>query len=274
MEALDQKYKIELDSIKVGVQSSDLLAKYLDDEEDEDYQALRHAFEPQIESVYNKVVEENPLQLISLERELLDPDFEGLYLSKVLGYAVLRGEIDSRYRYKRPQDHFKDVLLAICNSPNFDSISLRIGLSIQVGFSLSSDIWITNLINEVVNSKVVYFLQSQKLDKYRDEYERSVTYRRYAKQFQSHHFQSAEFPKTIPQLKTTFSALESFLRFRVSKNLNNASLIPSIKDFLSNEEFMGSDEYLQLLGLFTMYFDFSESKDWLKKRFNEERSFE
>ena len=84
MEKLDQKYKVELDSIGGAIQSSNLLSTYLDDEEEDSYQALREEFEPQIEAVYVKVASENPLQLISFEQDLLDPSFEGLYLSKIL----------------------------------------------------------------------------------------------------------------------------------------------------------------------------------------------
>src|SRR5690554_2568822 len=122
MEALDNKYLIELESIKGAIQNSDLLAAYQESEEEADYQALREEFEPSIEHLYNRVAAENPLQLISLEKKLCDPGFEGLFLSRVLGYTVLRGELNAQYRYKRPQDHFKDVLLAICNSLNFEYI--------------------------------------------------------------------------------------------------------------------------------------------------------
>ena len=126
MKALDQKYKIELDSLKGAIQSSDLLSTYLESEEEEDYLALRAGFEPSIEQIYEKVAADFPLQLVSMEQELLDPDFEGLYLGRVLGYTVLRGEVDGNYKYKRPQDHFKDVLLSICNSSNFEIVSSKL----------------------------------------------------------------------------------------------------------------------------------------------------
>ena len=112
MEKLEQKYQMELDTLKGVIQSSELLATYLDDEEEASYQAIRDAFEPQIEELYETVAENHPLQLTTFESALLHPDFEGLYLAKILGFRVLRGEIDSDYRYKRPQDPFKEVLLA------------------------------------------------------------------------------------------------------------------------------------------------------------------
>ena len=271
MVELDKKYQIELDSIKVSIQSSELLEKYLEDEEEADYQALREKFEPLMEDVYIKVAEDHPLQLLSLEQKLLDDGFEGLYLSKVLGYAVLRGEIGDHYKYKRPQDQFKDILLAICNSANFEFIKNRIGQGVQLGFALSSDIWITNLINQLNNQKVKFFLESNRLDKSRVEYERKVMHSRYSKQFQSLNFYSAEFPKNNAEMKVLHSSLHKFLIYRIMNDKKNTSLVPHVKALLSNEEFKHSVEYLRFITLFTMFFEEGENKEWLKKRFNEER---
>jgi hypothetical protein len=272
MEALDRKYHIELESIKGAIQSSDLLSKYLEEEEEDDYQALRQAFEPQIEEVYQKVAEDNPLQLLSLEQMLLDEGFEGMYISKILGFSVLRGEVDESFRYKRPQQQFKDILLAICNSSNFDLIKKRIGQGVQLGFALSSDIWITNLVNQVVNQKVRYFLESLKQDKFRDDYERRVIYLRYRRQFQAHNFQSVVFPSTRSELNTDFSALHKFLIYRVQNQNKNDSLLPNMIGFLKNDDFKGTKEYLQLITLFIMFFDHGEHHEWLRQRFNDERS--
>ena len=133
---LDQQYLSKLEEIASEIQASDELEKYLDSEEDEDFIVLKDLFEPRIGLVYNEVARKHPLQLIPLELVLLDPAFEGLYLPKILGYAVLRGEINDNYKYARPQDHFKEILLAICNSANFDVLKKRIGQSVQVGFAL------------------------------------------------------------------------------------------------------------------------------------------
>lgn len=271
MESLDKKYVTELDSIKGAIQNSDLLTQYLEDEEDESYQALRDAFEPQIESLYDRVASENPLQLIALEEKLLDPDFEGLYLSKVLGYSVLRGEIDRLYRYKRPQAHFKKVLLAICQSSNFDLIKKRIGQGIQVGFGLSSDIWITNLIEQVAAKRVKSFLNAQVLDKYRDVDERKIAYARYKRQFTATDYHSAEFPKSPGELNVLFSSLIRFLKHRAVIDANNESLIPSIVDFLNNEKFQYGPEYVCVLHIFTNFYDYKDHEDWLKDVFHRAR---
>ncbi|RLD22290.1 MAG: hypothetical protein DRI69_01570 [Bacteroidetes bacterium] len=271
MQNLDQKYAIELDTIKGAIQSSDLLNTYLDDEEEESYTALREAFEPQIEIVFQKVAADNPLQLVGFEKHLLDQDYEGLYLSKVLGYTVLRGEVDELYRYKMPQDHFKEILLAICLSSNFELISKRIGQGVQIGFGLSSNIWITNLIEKVEFNRIKAFLQEQILLKYRDAHQRKAAFQKYQRQFASVNYYSAEFPKTLGELKVKFSSLSQFLMLRVKLGTNNDSLTPHIVEFLNNKEFKQSKEYVQLLHLFCNFYDFSGKEDWLKKMFNEQR---
>lgn len=271
MEKLDKKYSIELDSLKGTIQSSDLLAGYLDSEEEEDYLALRSEFEPSIEALYQKVAAENPLQLISLEKSLLDSDFEGLFLSKVLGYAVLRGEIDHLYRYKRPQDHFKDVLIAICNSSNFEFIKMRIGQGIQLGFALSSDIWTSNLIEQVPMKRTRQFLNAQKLEKYRDAEEREVGYKRYAKQFVQDNFRSTEFPSTINELKLLFPSLKSFLLYRASINASNDSLVPNIKEFLQNDTFRKTPEHVQILAIFSNFYKLDKEQSWVKDLIDDSR---
>jgi hypothetical protein len=272
MQNLDEKYANELDTIKDAIQSSDLLNTYLDDEEEESYNALREKFEPQIEAVFQKVADIDPLQLVSFENKLLDQGFEGLYLSKVLGYTVLRGEVDDLFRYKMPQNHFKDVLLAICLSSNFDLICMRIGQGVQIGFGLSSNIWITNLIEQVEFKRVKTFLQEQVLLKYRDKVQRKAAFEKYQRQFASVNYYSAEFPMTTGELKVKFSSLAHFLMLRVKIGTNNESLIPFIVEFLNNDEFKQTKEYVQLLYLFCNFYDFSGHEAWLSKLFQEQRT--
>ena len=145
---------------------------------------LIEEFEPEIQELYLSVAGEFPLQILELEKALLVDELEGLYMPKIVGYSVLRGEANENMKYRKPQDHFKHVLLAAANSSNFEMIKLRVGQSIQMGFGLSSDIWITNLIESVKNTRVKYFLQSQKLPKYRDIRERKLGVVKYKKQFE------------------------------------------------------------------------------------------
>ncbi len=271
MEQLDPKYQIELDSLREAIQNSDLLTTYLDDEEEASYQVLRDEFEPKIESLYERVAEYHPLQLTTLESALLHPEFEGLYLSRILGFSVLRGEIDEDYHYRRPQDHFKEVLLVIANSSNFEWIKNKIGQGCQIGFALSSEIWVSNLVNQVENKKIKHFYESMIVDKLRLFPARKQAYENYYRQFVNHNYHSADFPKTIPELKTLFSALEKFIQYRITHGMVNMSLLPNFKEFLNNEAFKKEEEYLRMLILFSRYFPHQGHEDWIKDLFNDAR---
>ncbi len=248
MQTLNQKYIIQLESIKTSIQNSDILQRYLEDEEDEVYNELRNAFEPEIQALHEKIVHENPLQIIAFEKLLFDDEYEGLYLPRILGYSVLRGEVSKdRIKYLRPQSHFRDVLLTVCNSINFDVLKLRIGQALQMGFALSSDIWITNIIKSIDNKKVKQFLDSQKLEKYRDSRIRWTGLVKFRKQFESLSYQSADFPTSPSELKQLAPALSGFLLFRASSGLDNSSLNGPIKEFIDNKDFRKSPEYIELM---------------------------
>ncbi len=272
MYELDAAYLERLETLAGEVQASDELATYLEEEEEEQYQALRDAFEPQILGVYEEVAAQDPLQLIHLEQILLDPAFEGLFIPKILGYAVLRGEINDQYRYIRPQEHFRDVLLAVGQSDNFDILKKRIGQSIQIGFALSSDIWISNLIKEFENKRVRYFLQSQKLEKYRDRDERKAGYERYKLQFRQDNYMTAQFPESEDELAPLARPLVSFIIYRIKHDFDNSSILPPLQDFVDNEAFQGAQEHLEITGLYALYFDLGpERKEKLTRTFNQLR---
>lgn len=259
MEALDKKYIVALDNIKSTIQNSELLTAYLDEEEEEDYNALRTSFLPSIQELYEKAAAENPLQLEAFESHLFDEGFEGLYLPRILGYSVLRGETNERVKYIRPQNHFKNVLLAVCNSNNFDLLRKRIGQSIQVGFALSSDIWITNLVESISNKTVKQFLLSQKLEKYRDFVVRRTGLTKYKKQFESLNYQTAQFPSTSAELAILAASLKTFLIYRTEKGFDNESIMPHIETFLGNKDFYQKREFLELTILIAKSFTHSKS---------------
>lgn len=254
---LDQTYIDRLEQIAGSIQESEHLQSYLENEEEEDYTKLKETYEPYIVQVHEQVAGDAPLQLFQLESLLLDPLFEGLFLPKILGYSVLRGEIDESYKYVRPQDFFKEVLLTICQSSNFEILKKRIGQSIQVGFALSSDIWITNLINSVDNKKVRYFLQSQKIEKYRRDQDRKLLYLRYKKQFTNDNYMTTRFPTNLSELAVFFNTLKQFLIFRINHShlFDNHSLIEPIREFIHRSEFYGTSEHLQILALYILFFD-------------------
>ena len=273
MEKLASVYQTQLDNIKATIQNSDLLSAYLDTEEAEDYKALAEHFEPQIQDLYVKVAEENPLQLEALEEQLLDLEFEGLYIPKVLGYAVLRGHVNDNFKYSRPQDHFKQILTAIVSSSNFEMISQRTGQSIQIGFALSSDIWITNFLNDIENKKVKYFLQSQKLERYRNPIQRKAGLYNYRRQFQSLNYQSTSFPNNTTELVILAPSIKDFLVYRSHRNYDNSSLTKYLKDFITNESFIGKDEFLELMMVIGFYLQLDDELSGLfTKAFNAVRS--
>jgi hypothetical protein len=255
---LEKKYADVLETLAGQIQESEELAAYLEEEEEDDYIQLKEKFEPHLAVLHNEVAKENPLQLIGLERKMLDERFEGLFLPKLLGYSVLRGELNDNLKYIRPQEHFKAVLMTICNSANFDILKRRIGQSIQMGFAFSSDIWITNLINEIDNRRVRHYLMGHKLPKYRDVKQRELGLARYQRQFVHDHYQTADFPKNTAELKVLFSSLKNFLIVRINdKELDNTCLIEPLMDFVENKELQGTEEHLQLMGLVAGYFDLS-----------------
>ncbi|MEZ4892106.1 MAG: hypothetical protein R2778_03705 [Saprospiraceae bacterium] len=255
MQVLEEKYYNRLNEIAAAIQKSENLASYLEEEEDEFYNELRQEFEPMLSELHHEVASEAPLQLDAFEKLLLEDPFEGLYLPRVLGFAVLRGEINDQFRYVRPNDHFKEILLSICKSVHFDQLKKRIGQSISVGFALSSDIWITNLMSQVENKRIRYFLQQQKNDRFRDLKGRPDIYRRYSNQFRNEQYHSANFPSSINEMRPNFSALRQFLLKRFEVGSNNESLNDKIYAFLNNTAFQGTEEYLEMLAMCGNYID-------------------
>ena len=259
MEALSTHYKSHLDQLRAAIQESELLELYLENESEELYKQMVDAFEPHIAELYKIVADKNPLQLISLENELLDSGFEGLFLPRILGYSVLRGEIDNNYKYKRPQDHFKNILNTICGSANFDFIKMRIGQTVQIGFALSSDIWLTNLMDHLTNKKIKSFLNIQKLDKFREISQRKSGYESYKNQFHKQNFMTADFPKNMTELKIFGSSLIKFLEYRANWKFNNDSLLPHLDVLISNESLHSDPDFLEIIMITGMFYDVNEA---------------
>ncbi|MCZ2101325.1 MAG: hypothetical protein LC107_07295 [Chitinophagales bacterium] len=259
MEALTANYKNHLDQIIAAIQNSDLLASYFEEESEDIYKQMIESFEPHIHEMYQIVAEKSPLQLIALEKALLNPGLEGMFLPKILGYAVLRGEINSDYKYLRPQEHFKEILLTIIDSANFEYIKSRIGQTIQVGFALSSDIWLTNLLQDISNKKVKTFLNHQRMEKYRDVEPREELYNNYKRQFQGQNFNTVSFPEDVQQFRIYQQSLIDFLIFRAHRRFNNESIFPSIDKFVNNSAFYNEHGFLEVIMLIAMFYDVSDT---------------
>ncbi|MFT6333854.1 MAG: putative SnoaL-like aldol condensation-catalyzing enzyme [Saprospiraceae bacterium] len=255
MENLDSKFQKEIDVIAKNIQDSEALSEYLDTEEYEQYKGLIEAFEPAIQELYLRVAGSNPLQVMALETALLVSELEGLYMPKITGYSVLRGEANENLKYRKPQDHFKSVLIAVVNSSNFEMVKLRVGQSIQMGFAFSSDIWITNLIESVSNQRVKYFLQSQKLPKYRNILERKIGIKKYKKQFESLNYYTVVFPNTALALQGDYYSLRTFLLERGKNDYENTSLNDHLNEFINNEALKGESEYLKIILIIGLFFE-------------------
>lgn len=254
-------YLERLETIAGEIQASEVLQQYLEEEEEEYFNTLKETFEPHINLVYQDVAAHHPLQLIHLERILLDTAFEGLFLPRILGFSVLRGTVDQRYKYTRPQHHFQDILLAICNSANFDILKKRIGQTIQIGFALSSDIWVTNLINAIDNRRVRHYLQGLKSDRLRVVEERQRDYARYNRQFLNENFLSVVFPDTPSELTIEYPSLERFLLYRINTQEDNNSLLEPLDAFVSNEALIGTKEHLKVSTLYGAFFNLPDDSE-------------
>jgi len=260
MEKLAKKYQDQLDVIKEAIQNSELLAAYLDEEEEEQYTALKDAFEPQIKEVYDLMANESPLQILSFEESLLDDGYEGLFLPRVIGYAVMRAEINDDYKYVRPETHFQNILKTICDSPNFDLIRKRIGMTGQIGFALSSDIWITNLINSITNKKVQHFLKSLKLPIHRDLKYRKIAYDKYNRQFRNFNYAYSPFPETTMELEQYKNVLIQFLLYRAQSEYDDTSILKHIASLLDNKILREELEFADVLVVIGMFFDLSAAQ--------------
>jgi len=272
MYELDANYVKQLEKIAAEIQASDMLKQYLEEEEDEFYVQLKEAAEPKIYKLYKTVAAKHPLQLVQLEKKLLDPSFEGLFLPRILGFSVLRGVINEHYKYIRPQHHFQDILLTICDSANFDLLKKRIGQTIQIGFALSSDIWVTNLINRINNKRVRHFLQALNVGRLRVLEQRILEYNRYKKQFEKENFLSITFPDSASKLAIAYPGLERFLLYRMEEQEDNSSLIEPLDNFMANKALLGSKEHLYMCTIYGAFFDLPEkSKKALTKNISQIR---
>jgi hypothetical protein len=270
MKTLDPSYIERLEAIAEAIQESDELAAYLDAEDEELYKSVIETYEPSIEVLHEEVALKEPLMLPELEDYLLDPKFEGLFLPRILGYTILRGEVNEHYKYARSEERTDHVLRAICENPNFDYLTNRIGQSVQILFALCSDIWASNFIEHTPAKRQKQYLLSQKLEKYLHEHERKAGYLSYSRQFAKFRYHTATFPGSIVENRALFHTLSTFLKSRAEINEHNSSFVPQFIDYLNDERFHFTKEHTLVLGLLINYFDIAETdrapiKDILNK---------
>lgn len=246
MHELDSQFKERLEKIKSAIQDSEELQNYLDNEEAEDYKALQEKFEPEIAELHKEVMDNHPLQALSLEKELLDAGFEGLFIPRMLGYSVLRGELNENIKYVRPQNHFRHILTVICDSANFDFIKQRIGQSVQMGFALSSDIWVTGFIADIDNKKIRTYFQNLLSTRFRDPEIRIGAYRRYKKQFTNMNYLTVKIPSNKAELTNGINNLIRFLESRDEMGLSHESYEKEILDLFEQDDLKATREFVRL----------------------------
>ena len=235
MYELNDAYKEHLNNIAEAIQASPNLASYLEEEEDEFYDALKAEFEPQIEAAHENINHYSPLEIEAFELFLLDDRFEGMFLPRVLGYSVLRPEIDEQFYYARQNNHFGTILRYISTNSNFDQLRSRIGQAVEVGFALSSDIYVTSIVEEVSSKRVRQFYQQQRTDAALTELGRRRVFNRFRRQFGSRNYQYAKFPQTVNELRTETGHLNDFLLYRVGSELNNDALPAPLFQLLTKD---------------------------------------
>ena len=275
MQDLLSSYKDRLEAIAQGIQNSEALKTFLDTEEETDYKAIIQGFEPSIDELYQDVVKENPLQIIALETALLDARFEGLYMSRLLGYSVLRGRVSNHIKFVRPQEQFRKVILSMANSSNFESIANRTGQGVQAGFALSSDIWITNLINEMQGKRAKSYFQGQKQSKFRDIDERSKAYKIYSKQFRELNFSTGKFPKNSTEFLIEFPSLRDFLIYRVTNDLDNGSIVTPLLSLINDKNIQEQNGYNDIVLIASVFMQFNKKDgEQVAAKLNKQRSKE
>jgi len=152
--------------------------------------------------------------------------------------------------------------MAICNSINFEQLSQRIGQTVEVGFALSSDIWITNLISEIENKTVKSFLDSHNLSKYSDRRSRHTAHFKYSKQFVNFNYLTAALPATAADLKIDFNGLANFLNYRAILGSDaGTSVYKFISGLLSNSTLGQGQEHLELVMMIAFYFDIKPAEE-------------
>ncbi len=272
-QSLDQDYKERLSEVASLIQNSEELALYLEEETAELYKVLQETYEPLIAEIYQEVAENNPLQILEMEKVILNPAFEGLFLPRILGYSVLRGTINPEtVKYNRPQEHFKEVILSIANSTNFEVIKQRIGQTIQVGFALSSDIWIASLLDKIDNKKVKAFFQSMRNVRLSDLNERSNLLIRYSNQFTHYNYFCASFPTTVAELQVEEQSLKNFLLKRIEFNCKHDSYTKELHKLMSQKEFYNEAEFVDFLSIASNFIELGQEEDaHLAKVLNEVR---
>ena len=262
MQALAPEYAQRIEEIATAIQESEELSAYLESEESDDYNVLKETYEPEIAALHEEAATYYPLQLEAMELALLDANLEGLFMPKLLGYAVLRPRVNEEAgQYYRSQEHLREVLLAISRSNAFSELEKRVGQGVTVALALSTNVWVTTVISEISSRQPRNFFEQHYDRSLHTAEQRMQRYRRYKAQFKHDNYFAAAFPGDLAELSTGYPALEHFLRIRIGRGYDNLSLVEPILDFLDNEDFAATEEYERFLALTGMFVDVPEEEE-------------
>ena len=260
MQELSPDYQQRIEDIKAAIQESEALQVYLESEESDDYAVIKEAYEPELASLYAEVAAAQPLQLEALELAMLDEGLEGLFMPRILGYAVLRPRVNERGQYYRPQEHLGTVLLAIARSSAFSELEKRVGQGVTVAFALSTNVWVANLIAELPKTPRVFF-QRHHDTAIRTPEQRMQVYRRYKRQFVNDNYATAAMPADAGEFAAGFRDVEAFLRYRFGNELDNASLVEPITALLQNGDYRDLREHERLTFLAALFLELPQAAE-------------
>ena len=259
VQPLDDKYKKLLDKIALAIEKSPEWVQLLEHEDEETYKELRKKFEPYLAKVHHAVAVEAPLQLFELEDLMLDDRFAGLFLPRILAYTILRGSINDNYKFVRPVDRFEKVLRAIVQSPNFEFIVPRIGQTIELGFALSSNVWVNNFIESITQPRIQKSLQQYIRLKYKELRARKSLYHRYKRQFKNYIYETTPFPENAREFALLYQDIIRFLKARQSRGLNHTSYILELNAIVQSPAYHELDEYIPVLYTLVNYITYDDS---------------
>ena len=258
--ALDEQLVTSLDEIKDAIQNSEQLQNYLESEEQDDFDILRAAVEPAIHELYVQVSTELPTQLIAFEKYLLDEGFEGIYVGKILNYAVLRASLNDDYKFNVFQDHIQEIILTIANSVNFEVLKKYTKQGLQASFAFGTDVWVTNLLSEVTGKKVSEYLLSlkpQKKDYFAQRKSLSVSMKR---QFNELSVYSFGAPKDLPTFVQYSKDITFNLKTKLEKGENADIFAPIVTEILANPAFELDNAYVSLLTIAALSIQFEDDQ--------------
>lgn len=149
---LDTDFQTKLNAIKSFMQQHEAYTAFIDELDQETFQVLQQTIEPYLQALFLEVAQKAPLQLLVLEDAMMDEVFEGIYLTNILTFNVLRANVNDKFKFSRTPDRLQKIIHFICNSSSFEFIQNEVRLPLRLALTMSSNIW-GNKLAESVQAK-------------------------------------------------------------------------------------------------------------------------